>query len=245
MAIEFVQSASRVHTGVNGTTLAFTLPVTAGNLLVVTQASFKSGGHTIQAPTDTLLHTYVPMDTQQSVFNVRLQSFYVENCTGGANTVTFDFAEVGNGEFAVAIGEFRTVATSSAIDDTSQGGGTGTAVSTGDVTPIVDGCLLYAAMTSGANNVGLTEEAGWELMEEQIPAASVAMAVIYKIQTTATTEDADWTAASSVSWIAHVAVFKPFVEAAAAVASGGSSRTNRGHLGKGRHRGFLHRNWSR
>lgn len=208
MAIAFVQSASKAVSGVNNTTLAFAGNVTAGNWLAASQGSFRSTAHTITTPIDTLGHTYLPMTAEQSVSSVRGRSFYAENSSGGANTVTFDLSDTANGQFAVAIGEFSGVKTSSSLDTTNVGNGTGTALSSGDVTPSAGNALLYAAATASSNSVDVTEEAGWTLMEKQIPAA-VPIFTEFKIQgSSPATEDADATAASNMSWIMHVAVFQ-------------------------------------
>lgn len=217
MAIAKVQSKSKSVGFVgNNTTLAFDSNVTAGNLLVVTHAHWGASGIAISTPTDTLGHTYLPVAAEQSAGGglVRLRSFYVANCSGGANTVTFDAAGTDTVELAVVISEFSGVATSSPLDTTNVGTGTGTAVSSGNVTPSVDNCLLYGGMSDDSNNVGITEEAGWTLIHEEIPAGSIPVATAFKVQTTATAEDADWTLASSKEWIAHVGVFKPEVAAA-------------------------------
>jgi len=202
-----VQSRSDVTSGVNFLDLAFLSSVTAGNHIMVTQASFGAG-HTILTPTDTLLHTYVPMTAEQSSSNIRLRSFYVEDIDGGANTVHFE-KSVAGGELSVTIAEIFGLKKSGSLDQTQVGTATGTAVSSGDITPTEANCFLYGAMTHVNNNVGITEDAadGWTLLQEQIPVSTISVATQWKKQGAAALEDADWVLASSSTWIAHVASF--------------------------------------
>lgn len=214
MGIALVQSASKAVGFVgNNTTLALSLNGTAGNLIIVTHAHWTVAGAAISTPTDTLGHTYLPVaaEQQEAAGSTRVRSFYVANITGGANTVTFDVAGTATAELAVVISEWSGAATSSPLDTTNTGTGTGTAASSGNVTPSVGNCLLYGGLAFSANNVQATEEAGWTLLKEEIPAGSIPVATEYKLQTSATAEDADWTLASSSEWLAHIGVFKPAV----------------------------------
>lgn len=215
MTIGLVQSTSKVVTGVNNTTLAYGSNVTAGNLIAVTQSQWRSTASTITTPTDTLGHAYTGMAAEQSANNTRLRSFYVANISGGANTVTFDISDTATGEMAVTVAEFSGALTASPLEAATSAGPTlSTTPSSGDVTPSVNNCLLYGAMTNDSNNVTVTEEAGWTLLEKQVPVSSIPVATEWKLQGTAAAEDADWTLASEQLWIAHVAAFKPAVVAA-------------------------------
>lgn len=220
MAIALVpgQSAEKIVTSSSGTTLAFPSNVTAGNLLIAVQTHFNNLGAAITTPTDTLAHTYVAVDTQVSVdSNTQLRMYYVENCSGGANTVTFDIEGVNTGDITVNIFEFSGVATTSALlDGQNAGPSTGTAVSTGNVTPSEDNCLLIAAMSHNGADTSITEE--WTLLQEnEGGSANMPLATQYKVQTTATTEDGDWTLGASRTWGTQLGVFKSAGGAATAV----------------------------
>jgi hypothetical protein len=214
MAITLVQSAQKVITGVNSTTLAFGSNNTAGNMLAVFQAQFKDA--TIGTPTDTQTNTYVGIVAEQSAAPtspaVKQHGFYVKNCAGGANTVTFTHSGTASGTpfFFVVVSEWEDVDTVEPLDDTSTSGPTTSAnPTTGDIDPTADGCLLIGAMIQTGAVVTITAAGDWTLLQEvESPAGS---SIIYKIQTTETTEDRNWTLGSSKGWIAYGASFKPEV----------------------------------
>jgi len=140
--------------------------------------------------------------------NTALRSYFVEDTIGGANTVTFDMDGAGTGELSVTISEFSGVKTSASLDTSNLATGNSTAVSTGNVTPSVAECLLYAGAHCSLNNTTFTEEAGWTLLEEQQSADQIGVATQWKLGTTSA-EDADWTLSQATAWAAHVAAFLP------------------------------------
>lgn len=211
MAIALVsgQNAERVVTGVNNTTLAYPGNVTSGNLLVVWMAAFEGGGADIQTPTDTRTSTYTAIDLQvEPVVGAVMRGYWAIAPSSGANTVTFDLGGTATGDITVSVAEFSGVHATPFVDG-QNAGGTGTAVSTGDVTPTEDNCLLVAAVTHSGLNTTFTEEAGWTLLQEhEGGSADMPLATQYKVQTTATTEDADWTLGASRTWATQIGVWK-------------------------------------
>lgn len=216
MAIALVQSAEKIVTGTSSTTLAFPSDVAAGNLLAVCVSAFHSFGVTISTPSDTRSSSYAAMAAQQNPdFASGVRNYYALAPSSGACTVTVEINA--SGDYTCAIAEFSGVAAVSPLDTGTGGTGTGTAASAGNVTPSEDNCLIVAAMTHNGADRTLTEGAGWSLIQENEGGSSnMPLSAIYKVQTTATTEDADWTIGTgSVNWAATCGVFK-----AAAAATG-------------------------
>lgn len=203
-----VQSASKIITGVNNTTLAFTSAVTAGNMIAVSQVHATGANDAVSTPTDTLGHTYVQMSAEQAANLVKLKSFYVKNIIGGANTVTFGIAGTNTGEMAVVIAEINGIDRGNPLDVVSTGSGSDTLPTSGNITPGFGNSFLYAALCVNANNNAITDEAGWTTLEKLVPVSSVPIATEYKVQIGITTEDATWTLGASANWVAMVAAFK-------------------------------------
>jgi hypothetical protein len=219
MAILLVQSDIKIVNTVNNTTLAFPSNVTAGNLICVCQAHFTSPGRTITTPVDTLTHTYVPMTAEQTVTGEeKLRSYYVENCSGGANTVTFDIELATTGDITVVIAEFSGIVTTGALDKTQVDTGVTTTDATSEFTASLaqaDELLWGAVMHSGADTT-IAEQGGASLLEENEGGSSnMPLAVSYQIVSAIDTYAATWTFGAARSYAAHIATFK------AAAAAGG------------------------
>lgn len=219
MAITLVQSAKKDIAGVNNTTLAFPSPLTAGNLLVVSNVHYQAaGGTTITTPTDTLAHTYLPVSAQQNTTDtfVHLRSFYVANCSPGADTVTVDISGAANGEITVIISEWGGVVTASPLSGTpTSPGPVGTATpTTGNITPVDDNCVLIGVLNAGGIPVTITPDAGWTTVQEyEGTNNTVTLSVVYKLQASQATDAAGWTISSAQNCLAHIMAFKPVVVA--------------------------------
>ena len=218
-SIALVQSVDKVVTGVNNTTLAYASNVIAGNLLVNTHSGFFSGGNTISTPTDTLLHTYSQITAQQNGgeggVNMQLKSFYTSNSSGGADTVTFDFASAGNGDITCVISEFSGAATSNVLGNTSTNSGTGTAAGSGNVTTTEDGEMLWGAMNYNGDNTTIAE-ADTIVQEHEGGTSDMPIGTQFQIVSPSGTASSDWTLGASRDWLAHAGAFKPVAAAAAA-----------------------------
>jgi hypothetical protein len=219
MAIVLVQSAKRVITGVNNTTLAFPSNVTAGNLICVSHAHFTSPARTITTPVDTLTHTYVPMTAEQTKDGEgKLRSYYVENCSGGANTVTFDIELATTGDITVVIAEFSGIVTSGALDKTQVDTGDLTTDATSEFTletAQADELLWGAVIHTGADTT-IAETGDASLVQENEGGSSnMPLAVSYEIVAAISTYAATWTFGANRDYAAHIATFK------AAAAAGG------------------------
>jgi hypothetical protein len=220
VAIALVQSTSKVVTGVNSTTLAFGSNLTAGNLAVVAHAHFHPGASPISTPTDTIGHTYAAAVAQQGSGNEKLRSYYVENVTGGANTVTFDMTDAGTGDLTCVVSEFSGAVTSGALGTaTSSNTATGTSATTNATGTLdqADGMLWGAIMHTGANTT-ITQTGGASLVQEnEGGSANMPIGTSYEITAATTGQAATWTLGASREYYAHVAFFK------AAVGGGGGT----------------------
>lgn len=210
MAITRVQSTKKVVSGVNTTTLAFTSPLTAGNLLCVSHAHWNPNLVAISTPTDTLGNLYAPMTAEQGTGAQRLRSFYVEDCAAGACTVTFDMAGATTGDLTVVIAEYSGVPISSSLDQTQVGTGTGTAVSSGSTATTSQADeLVWGAMAHDGSNMALTETGSATLVQEnEGGSADMPIATSERIVAAAAAYAATWTIGTSATWWAHVATFK-------------------------------------
>jgi hypothetical protein len=218
VAIVLVQSAITIVTGVNNTTLAFDVNLTAGNLICVSHSHFSSPARAITTPVDTLTHTYVPMTAEQAVGDIKLRSFYVENCSGGANTVTFDIDNTTLGDLTVVIAEFSGIVTSGALDQTALFGASGTPI-TSDLSGTTAQAdeLLWGAVAHDGSDRTITPGASYTIVEENEGGSSnMPIAVEYQIVAATDEYEATWTFSNSaVNWLVHLATFK------AAAAAGG------------------------
>ena len=215
MAIALVQSVEKVVTGSTGsTTLAYASNLTAGNLLCVSQGHWQDTDEVITTPIDTLTHTYIGMVAEQNLgsgasFN-SLRSFYVANCSGGANTVTFDSVGAEQTDITVVIAEFSGALTVSPLGVTSSGTGTGTAVSSGTTATLDQATgMLWGAMIHSGADTTIAETGGATLVQENEGGTSnMPIGVSYELTTATTAQAATWTVGASREWAAHVAFFK-------------------------------------
>jgi hypothetical protein len=153
MAITFVQQRA---TQLRGTalSLAYTSNNTAGNFLIFAVCA-STGANTISGISDTAGNTWVPVNGVGGFAangSTIVQLFYVENCAGGANTVS---ATINSGrDSSLLIAEYSGVATSSSLD-VFQNGTTSASVTTTNAND-----LVFAA-TSGNKNTAWTAGTGW------------------------------------------------------------------------------------
>ena len=220
MAIAIVQSTSKVVTGVNNTTLAYTSNLAAGNLLVVSQGHFINAVNVISTPVDTLTHTFTGVTAEQSIgTNNKLRSFYAENSSAGADTVTFDIGTAaGNGDITCVVSEWSGALTSGSLDKTNTGTNTGTAVSAGATGTLTQADeMIWAAVAHSGNNTTITEDTGDSftmLQENEGGTSNFPIGTQYKIVSATTDTTPDFTLGASRTWIAHVGTFKAAAAAA-------------------------------
>lgn len=216
MAITLVQSTKKVVTGVNNTTLAYGSNLTAGNFAINAQSHYCNPAASITTPTDTLSHVYAGAIAEQNTAGDtkgRQRTFYKENCSGGADTVTFDIVGTTTGDITVVIAEFSGMATSSSLDKTATGTALAATTHTSNATASTAQAdeVLWGVFTHDGANTTITEDTGggWAIVQEnEGGTANVPIAVEYRIVASISTYSAKWTTgAARDSWM-QIITFK-------------------------------------
>lgn len=208
-----VQSTSKTVTGVDGTTLAYTSNLTAGNLCVLTHVHWFNSDQTISTPTATS-HTFTGIGTAQQGGDAKakLRSFYEENTAAGACTVTFDASSTNTGDFSLSIAEFNGMLTSGALDKNAQAGPTnGTAVDSGaTATTAQANELIYAAMTFDGATTTITANSHsyTDLVNDGQGSLHMPICTKYRTVAAAAAYNGQFTLAAARDWLAHVVTFK-------------------------------------
>lgn len=207
MTITVPQTRIANNHNANSLALSFASTPTVGSRIVVYVSSY-AGDLGTSAVTDNQGNTYTRIGYLSDPVEVYLAIYTaIASTSSGTFTVTANPSGT-SADITLVIAEVAGAATGAA-DVTNSATGTGTAVSSGNVTPGEAGEILIAAMTHTGSTRTLTEESGWTLAgENQSASGSQPINAVYKIQTTATTEDADWTISASETWLALIASFK-------------------------------------
>jgi hypothetical protein len=213
--VTFIQSNNTLSTTAGTTTVstAFSSNVAAGDAIIVTT---MVGGTTTSSVTDTLGNTYTKAVQTLSGGTDEIAIFYALNSTGGADTVTAHYA-VANGFATVYIHEYAGVLTSAALDKTSSGTGSGTAVSSGATAATTSANELLIGMatsdhtiTAGESGWNIRQNAGGNMSQDDVVSATGAYAATFTQNITG-------------NWAAIIATFKAnAVPAGAAYLSSGT-----------------------
>lgn len=204
-AITLVQhTQSAVAVPGTSTTLAFGSNLTAGNLLVLMCRLGANG--TTMTTTDTLGHTWVEaVNVDNAAGGRRTFLRYVENCSGGANTITFTPST--SVTFRIAIFEYSGLLTSGALDQKTATGATGnsTTANSGNLTTTqADELLIGFAERSTSTFVAT----GGFTIEEAVPAAPNSFLAAMDLIVSATGTYSCGATFASGDWSAGLATFK-------------------------------------
>ena len=151
-SIALVQSAYRTTTSAQ--TLAAALSskaVTAGNLIVVSVSGWPNLP-AATAVTDNLGNTYSSAGTVLTSLGAYSAIYYAGNVKAGAATVTVRTVKSG-GQISMVVAEFSGVDTVSPLDKVTGAVGSGTAPSSGTMTPVMTGELVIGSGTHNGNTV--------------------------------------------------------------------------------------------
>jgi hypothetical protein len=202
--IAFVQSAQAVNGGFLLTSLskAYTSNNVAGNLLVLVFRNFTGGGFATPAVSDTQGNTWIPVyGAFSNAGSANIAFFYVENCAGGANTVTV----TNNSGFpGFVILEYSGVAASSSLEAQTHATGSGTAANSGNITTSNAADLLVGFSENETNGgFSVSPGAGWTQreLEDGVSACD-------QIISSAGTYAFSSTIGGTASWSASIAAFK-------------------------------------
>lgn len=200
----FVQSEFNEN-GAGSTTIAqaFASNVTAGNLIVI---AFSRDTGSTASVADTLGNTYARAFEVDEIQHIEV--WYARNIAGGACTTTVTFS-ASQANRRLAIHEYSSMDTSASVLDAATGrreaAGT-TTPSSGNITPSVDGCLIFGAMTPTQNAVTTTPGTGYTEREES---PTDGFQSEDRTQATAAAIAATWTISLSDRPDCIVAAFRP------------------------------------
>lgn len=188
-------------------TTAFASPLTNGSIIIVcTEYDGVTTWHAGNTPTDTAGNTYVrAVDNLSSgVFDSNI--WYALNTHTTASNVITATDSGGGVDSTIAAEEWTGIVTSSPIDKTASSTGVSTALSSGNITPVNSGDLIFgcgAAAISG-NHLSLSGSYT-NLNQTSTTFSNVGDAT--QIQSVAAAIAGTLTVSSSVSWNMAVASF--------------------------------------
>jgi len=150
----------------------------------------------------------------------RIVIYYGIVDTTPTTSVTVNYAKLSAARW-LAVDEWSGNASSSVLDVTATGSGTGTALSTGSNTPTVAGVALVAG-TYHSSNAAPTASGGGFTAHADFGATDDVFLAHYKIATSIQAEECTLTFASSSGWRACWAAFKPAATTGGIVVNGRS-----------------------
>lgn len=222
MAAAYVQSAElKENTG--ATTIAVTLTgVTAGNLLV---AYAEMGENNTIVLSDDKGNTWANIDTVDSddVFApYKLRTAYAKNVNSGTTVITATFG-VSSDRRAIVVHEVSGCDTTAPLDQhtaqlqTSPGTGTD-AISSGAITPSVDGCYLFGCSALPEWTSPIAAGTGFTQRQTEND-GKPCYCTEDKVQTTAASIAATFTgvAGGTTKYLSAIVAFKPAGSGASAV----------------------------
>lgn len=209
MPYAHVQSTSAQRTGVSSTTLAYGSNLTAGNLAVVSLTYWAVSISSISWSVGGSASPSLAVNNEGGS-EVRSAIYYAANTSSGAHTISVNLS--GTNDITLMVHEYSGIVTSSPLDKTEVGNGTGTSITTATTTTLAqaDNLVHSAVGHSTGSNITLSAGAGFTRRQHQPDNAGALAGASEDQRVTATTGVAGtWTAGSSVSnWRAVVAVFK-------------------------------------
>lgn len=229
-----VQTGITTHNGASNFTRATASNVTAGSLIVVSAARWKSGdagpyvaGNLTKsagtATIDTPVLHYAA--SPGSAHAVGLWSVLVT----GSGTLTLQVANGGTAYGSIAVAEYSGTWDGTREEDTSSGTGTSTAADSGNATSAGAAVFVGSYTSDDGSDASITEDGAFTLLgEDQGSGARIHHSCIERIVATGTTDSASWTLGFSSAWVAGVVVFKE-----AAGGGGGGSAPRMMLLGVG------------
>jgi O-glycosyl hydrolase len=208
LTISLVQKASNTSASALSLATTFPSPVTTGNLIVVSVSGWPNLP-AAKAVTDSLGNTYSIADTILVSEGTYSAIYYAKNIAGGTDTITFKTVKSG-GHISMAVAEFSGVDTVSPLDMTSGTIGSGTAPSSGTMTPSLAGELVIG---SGTHNGTTVTTAGSGFTMIAIPTEDSAthqpLAMGYQVLSGSQSVSATFNLGTSYRWIQNGALFKP------------------------------------
>lgn len=203
------QRATATHNNATSGTLAFPGSVTSGSLLVVAGANWQATLPSTISVTDTLSTSYSVVQVDNASYSGFIA--YGVASSGGANTVTVDPTQTGN-YFSFSIDEFSGPhATPLDVDGGSSSGNSTApldAITTSTANDLIIGLMFHIDSVSDTLSPG----SGYtQIGEQENNSTSQCHNAEFKIVTTATSYNVDWSTGSSRQWVAMTMAFKPSI----------------------------------
>lgn len=225
MPITRLQANGSTFENVTNGTHAMVSNVTAGSLLVVSSARWRSSdstGHvagdlTKSAGTATI---GTPVVEGQGSAGASQRSALFSVLVTGSGSLTLQVAYPGTGCYgSIFVGEFSGSWDSSRTEATNQGFGNSTAIDSGNATSAGAAVFVGSMSNTDSGTPTVTPDAAFEQIgEDENGSVRIVHSAIDRIVTTGTTDSASWTTTGAMDYTAVVAVFKE-------AAGGGGSTT--------------------
>lgn len=197
----FVQAANAA-----ASSLAFSSPNTAGNLLVVHQAYDNTQTGPVTSVTDTQGNKWVlALKVVNTPNTENSELWYCENCRGGPNTVTCNgvagtFDRISVLEASGVARSNALIATNSALDTTSP-------ISSGAITPTHNYAYLIGALQMGGAAT-ITPGAGWTTRSTDANQEAI---LHDQVLVSAAAVDLNPTFTGSTNGLAIIVAFRPLI----------------------------------
>lgn len=230
MAVAFVQAkASTEGSSVTSLATTFDSSTTSGNLIHVQTAVYDTDATppTNFSVTDSKSNTYSNTGAPAVTFSTeaRIEAKYAANITGGAShQVTVSPGDTVY--MTVGLIELSGAATSSPADGQNSNSGTGTAVSSGNVTPTTNGMFVAGMSYDGSSTtIAVNWTSGTQRLEIDENNDACAQNIATKAATASTLDNAGWTLGTSTPWAATIIAYKEAGAAGTTVSPGSTTHT--------------------
>jgi len=215
-AASLLQTGITTHDGATNFTRTTTSNVTAGSLIVVSAARWKSGDNgayiagdltksagTATIGTPVLEYTAAPGAPATSN-RVGMWSVLVT----GSGSLTLQVAHSGASYGSIVVAEYSGTWDGTRTEASASGSGSGTAARSGNASSAGAAVFVGSMTNSNVANTTITEDGAFTLLgEDQAGSDRTDHSCIGRIVSTATTDAAEWTISDSV-WVGGVVVFK-------------------------------------
>ncbi len=209
MAITIIAETIKSPGAGNGTTTAAINTTGATSLVIATSSYYAGSGLDVS---DSNLNIWVPLTAYTSSTEARVKLWY---CVASPSVgVGHTFTVTGASVFAT----IGVIAWSGggAYDGQERGASnaaTATQSTDGFITPTLDGAIVVSAVAFNTGSATLTVSAPFSKIAtgyaDYAGSTSEGLGLAYEIQTTATSRNPTWTAASAIDMSACMAVFRP------------------------------------
>jgi len=188
-------------------TAKFTTTTTSGDLLVVSASEYVGATNHITSVTDTAGNTWTKLLDTYTSGHISDGALWYSAGTHPTTSVTVHTASAAT--IAISAQEFSGVATTSPVDGSSAGSGTGTAASSGGVTPSSTGDLAVGFVAGHASIQPITVTApGFAAQSQQNSGSTTSVMVGTRTLSSLASQTFTGTFANSMYWTAGLAFFK-------------------------------------